>query len=199
VSKRCAFIDRDGVLVKAFAGRPANSVAEMELLPGAAEGVRLLKEAGFLAVCVSNQGGIELGHMTDLTMRAMIRRLDDLLLDAESVQLDATYYCPHYRVPCDCRKPKPGMLLQAARELDIDLANSLMIGDSISDLEAGIAAGCGRVMLVVSDRRQEQTLTRHISPSLRDAAKSILLHDVVTEGIENILADGMAREKGAAD
>ncbi len=174
--KRAVFLDRDGTIVKAFPGRPANNVDEIELLPGAANGLLRVKEAGLIAVMVSNQGGIALGHMENDTMKAMNERLNDLLIKEKSPTIDAFYWCPHApNDRCECRKPRPGMILQAAKEIGIDLAKSYFVGDDVRDMDAAVCAGVKWPLMVVSDRYQDTPFARMVFPTFRDAAKAICI------------------------
>lgn len=148
---RAVFIDRDGTLnvEKDYLYR----IEEFEFVDGAVEALRLLNQAGFFVVVVTNQSGIARGYYTEEDLAVLHRHVQSLFAD-EGVRVDAWYYCPHhpegqgvYRQDCICRKPLPGMLLQAAVEHGIDLTKSWMIGDKLVDVEAGLAAGC-RPMLV---------------------------------------------------
>ena len=153
MSRKAAFIDRDGVLneERAFVHR----IADFALLPGAVEALRLLKAAGYLLVVITNQSGIARGLYAESDYLALTDHIRARLA-AAGVILDAIEYCPHlpdapverYRVECDCRKPKPGMLRRAFRSLDIDPVDSLLVGDRLSDIEAGRAAGIRRCFLV---------------------------------------------------
>ena len=153
---RAVFLDRDGVLVRALAGagapRSAATVDELELLPDAAEACASLKAAGFTLVVVTNQPEIARGTIdadTVARQNAVLR---------EALPVDEVIVCPHDDADdCDCRKPKPGMLLDAAARLELDLSESFMVGDRWRDVEAGRRAGC-RVTFV--DRGYEERL-RH--------------------------------------
>lgn len=150
---RAIFLDRDGTLIRAYDGRPANTADEVELLPGVADGLSSLKKQGFLLVVCTNQGGVSLGYMTLDTLKAQHERLDDLLLLAGAPRLDAFYWCAHgLNDGCDCRKPNPGMILDAAEDLDVDLSRSYMVGDDHRDVAAGKAAGVRKTIQVASDR-----------------------------------------------
>ncbi len=148
-----AFIDRDGVLneERAFVHRPEDFV----FVPGAIEALRLLQEAGYRLVVVTNQSGIARGLYREADYLALTAHMRSSL-EARGVRLDAVEYCPHlpdapvarFRVDCDCRKPRPGMLLKAMEALDIDPQASFLVGDRPSDVEAGRAAGLGRCFLV---------------------------------------------------
>ena len=136
--RRAVFLDRDGVLNRQRPGDYVKSPAELELLPGVEEAVSRLREAGLLAVIISNQQGVGKGLFTGADLDAVTEKL------RRSVPLDAVYYCPHLASDgCPCRKPAPGMILRAAAELNIDLRASAMVGDSLSDLLAARAADVG--------------------------------------------------------
>ena len=139
---KAVFLDRDGVLNRAVIreGRPYApvSVAEFEILPGTAEACRRLKAAGFLLVVATNQPEVGRGTMTRETVEQMHTQL------LRELPLDRVEVCYHdgRTGKCQCRKPEPGMLLRAARELNIDLAGSFMVGDRWRDIDCGHAAGC---------------------------------------------------------
>lgn len=143
--KRAVFIDRDGTLnvEKNYLWR----IEDFEFIPGAPEAIRRLNRAGFLVVVVTNQAGVARGYFQLEDVDRLHRYIQGLLVASEA-RVDAFYVCPHHpdftdpAVNCQCRKPAPGMLLQAARELGIDLNESYMIGDKVADVEAGQSAGC---------------------------------------------------------
>lgn len=137
---KAVFIDRDGTIAKDV---PYCSCPEdFELLPGVAEGIRKLNQHGFKVVVVTNQSGIARGYFTE----QMLAKIHDKMqkeLAKHGAHVDAIYYCPHHPDDnCGCRKPKPKMVLQAAAELNIDLSQSYVIGDSQIDVEMAQRAGC---------------------------------------------------------
>lgn len=141
------FVDRDGTLNQAVGF--VNHASLFRLFPWSMEAIRLINRSGFLAVLVTNQSGVARGLYTEELVKQVHARLNDALAEA-GARLDAIYYCPHgVAGSCDCRKPKPGMLLQAEQELDVDLARSYVIGDSGSDLETAWNAG-SRAALVLT-------------------------------------------------
>ena len=144
--KAAAFLDRDGVINEEvhYLHEPAKTV----LIPGVAEALNKIHEHGYLAVIVTNQSGIARGMYGEPEMHSVHAKIKELLA-ADGADFDAVYFCPHPpTAECSCRKPKPGMLLQAAKDLNIDVKNSLMIGDRLSDVNAGINAGCRKSYLV---------------------------------------------------
>jgi D-glycero-D-manno-heptose 1,7-bisphosphate phosphatase len=144
---RTVFLDRDGTLnVKAAEGSYITSPAELVLLPGAAKAVAALNAAGLRTVLVTNQRWLSTSSADPAGFAAVQDRLEHLLAD-EGARIDAAYHCPHAAGTCDCRKPLAGMLFRAAREHNVDLAESVMIGDSDSDVMAGRAAGTATVLL----------------------------------------------------
>lgn len=133
------FLDRDGTLME-DAGYP-NDPAQVRLIPGAAESVRLLANLGFVPAVVSNQSGLARGLILPWQAVAVHQRFVDLFEHEAGLPLPC-YYCPHGPDDgCDCRKPKPGLLLKAAAALDMIGKPGVMVGDKPSDVEAGLAAG----------------------------------------------------------
>jgi D,D-heptose 1,7-bisphosphate phosphatase len=140
-----AFLDRDGTII--FDEGYLADAARVRFLPGALDALRALRERGYRLVVVSNQSGVARGLITPAQHDEVHARFESLLRDA-GVPLDAAYYCFHGPDDeCECRKPKPGMLLRAAREHDLDLAASILIGDKTSDIAAGGAAGVSTTVL----------------------------------------------------
>ncbi len=150
--KKAIFLDRDGTLIedKGFVYKKE----DLELLPGAVEAIKLANDSGFIVVVVTNQSGVARGYFTEDDVRRFHAYLSQFLKQRKA-RIDAFYYCPHhpeatisaYRKKCLCRKPQPGMLLQASADLQIDLHQSWMVGDSPRDVEAGKRAGCKTILL----------------------------------------------------
>jgi D,D-heptose 1,7-bisphosphate phosphatase len=153
--RKAAFIDRDGVIneERAF----VHKIEDFAFVPGAIEALRELQAAGYLLVVITNQSGIARGLYTEADYLSLTEHMRERLSSA-GVNLDAMEYCPHlpdapvarYRLDCECRKPKPCMLLRAMTALGIDPRASILIGDRVSDIEAGRRAGVGRCFLVRS-------------------------------------------------
>lgn len=162
VKARAAFIDRDGVI-----NEERNYVYRIEdflLLPSVVEGLAVLRDSGYLLIVVTNQAGIARGYYSQAAMDRLHCHLRATLAD-KGVKLDAIYFCPHHpqgsvsdlAMDCACRKPAPGMLLQAAHDFDLDLPSSVLIGDKLSDVLAGQQAGVGRTVLVETGHALEQS------------------------------------------
>lgn len=146
-----AFLDRDGVIN--VDTRHLHTIADFRWMPGMPEAIRLLNEAGYLVVVVTNQSGIGRGLYTEREFAEFTRWIDERLAEA-GAHVDAWYHCPHhpteatgpYRRACDCRKPAPGMLLRAIADLGIDPAASFLLGDKPHDVAAAEAAGVRGVL-----------------------------------------------------
>jgi D-glycero-D-manno-heptose 1,7-bisphosphate phosphatase len=149
---KAVFLDRDGVITVDLGY--VHLIEDLKLLPGAVEAIKRFNAAGFLVVIVTNQSGVARGYYTENAVKRFNRHLVSELKE-HGAKIDAVYYCPHHREgavkkymkDCDCRKPKPGMLLRAAREHCIDLKGSWMVGDKVSDVLAGKAAGCRTIII----------------------------------------------------
>ncbi len=161
--RRAAFLDRDGVLVED--ADLLTRADQLQLLPGVASALNSLRDAGFVLAVVSNQPVVARGLVTEAEIEMIHSDLGRLILAAGGPVMDRYYFCPHhpkgtlpaYRMDCDCRKPKPGMLLRAARELNLDLQTSFMVGDRITDIIAGARAGC-RAVLVQTGKHLEKPI-----------------------------------------
>lgn len=174
--EKAVFLDRDGTIIKdpGYLWR----IDEVEFLPGAAEAIRKLNEGGYKAVVVTNQAGVARGYFTEQDVKEVNEFIRESLAENGAV-LDRFYYCPHhvdgiieeYRKDCGNRKPNPGMIRQAARDMDIELSGSWTIGDNESDIEAGRRAGCRTVLL---SRKQVETNADFIAPGLPEAAGIVL-------------------------
>ncbi|MDI6891779.1 MAG: HAD family hydrolase [Actinomycetota bacterium] len=180
MSNRAVFLDRDGIVIRdtGYLGDPDL----VELLPDAAQAIKSLNEAGYRVAIVTNQSGVARGYFTEETLGRINRRLNELL-EREGARLDGIYYCPHhpqaeveaYRRDCDCRKPKPGLIFKAAKDLNADLKNSYMIGHEERDIEAGHRAGC-KTILVATPPQAGQAPNKVVA-GLREAAEWILAFD----------------------
>ena len=166
---RAVFLDRDGVLIRApvVDGLPRSirSVEELELEHGALEACKALRAAGYLLIVVTNQPDVARGLLRRETVDAMHVRLAELL------PLDDIRVCPHDDADgCSCRKPKPGMLVEAALEHGIELAESFMVGDRWNDVGAGRAAGCTCIFL---DRNYSESMPVRPADTVRDLGEAV--------------------------
>ncbi len=164
--QKAVLLDRDGTINK-YVGF-LRSIDEFELIPGVAEAIRKINASGYLTIVVTNQPVIARGEVTVPELQLIHNKMETLL-GAEGAYLDAIYYCPHHphkgyegeipelKIDCDCRKPKPGMLLKAAKDFNIDLSNSWMIGDGENDVKAGIAAECKTALIGEGEYGQNMT------------------------------------------
>jgi D-glycero-D-manno-heptose 1,7-bisphosphate phosphatase len=171
---RAIFLDRDGVINRAFVkdGKPLPppTPQDLEILPGVADALRTLKEAGYKLLVVTNQPDVGRGTLPSETLEAMHRDLQ------AELPLDEIFVCPHSdKDRCECRKPLPGMLIEAARKHNIDLAASYMIGDRWRDVEAGYNAGCKTILIDYgyAEKSAEHEPDLRVK-SLREAADWIL-------------------------
>ncbi len=182
MKNRAVFLDRDGTInvEKGYVHR----IEDFELIPGVPHAIRLLREAGFLVIVVTNQSGVARGYYPLDAVRSLHRHMDEELAKS-GVAVDAYYVCPHYpegveeeySKVCHCRKPLPGMLMEAAKDFSIDLASSYMIGDRLSDVEAGLRAGCRPVFVITGHGRDDLAMVPPDVPrycSLADAVRDIV-------------------------
>jgi D-glycero-D-manno-heptose 1,7-bisphosphate phosphatase len=175
------FLDRDGVLdrvqIREGVAYPPASLAEVEILPGVAEATALLRAAGFVLLGITNQPDVSRGTQR----RAVIEQINARL--AAQLSLQAVYTCYHDDADrCACRKPKPGLILRAAADYNIDVRRSFMIGDRWSDIAAGQAAGCKTFLLRRSYSQCERCSADFEAEDLLDAAHRILSADQKIEG-----------------
>lgn len=178
--QKAVFLDRDGTINK-YVGFLRN-IDKFELLDGVSEAIRKINESGYLAIVVTNQPVIARGEVSFAELEEIHDKMETLL-GKDGAYLDAIYYCPHHphkgyegerlelKIDCDCRKPKPGMLLEAANQFNVDLSQSWMIGDGENDIKAGINAGCKTVLIGAREENLGQTIMVN---SLLEFAKKYL-------------------------
>jgi D-glycero-D-manno-heptose 1,7-bisphosphate phosphatase len=196
---KAVFLDRDGVLndlkydpEEGRIGSPM-SARQLRIFPYTGESVRRIRKLGFKVILISNQPGVAKRQFTYSEFQKMSEKVREELSKHE-VSLDAEYYCLHhphalvqkYRLVCDCRKPKPGLLLRAAKEHDLDLGNSFFVGDALVDVKAGRAAGCRTILLghvttfLSSMIEKEDARPDFVLPSLKQVPD--LLRNLKPEG-----------------
>lgn len=193
---KAIFLDKDGTLIWDI---PYNAdPALIQLQERLINGLQKLKKAGFLLVVITNQSGIARGYFPESEIK-MIKDRVNQLLQSHNLSLDGFFYCPHhpkgnipsYSINCDCRKPAPGMLFQAAEQLHINLAGSWMIGDILNDVEAGNRAGC-RTILINNGHETRWKLSEKrvpdlIADSIDQAADLLLITDKILALDKNMI------------
>ncbi len=172
------FVDRDGTINREV--HHLSDPDQLELLPGAAEGLRALFQAGCTLIVVSNQSPIGRGMFTEARLREINERLSKMLA-TEGVKIGGWFWCPHAPWEgCNCRKPAPGMFLQAREEMGVILEKSWIVGDRLTDLEAGRRVGARAILVATGYGESEHALPEHAAcvdyfvPTLREAADVIL-------------------------
>lgn len=178
------FLDRDGTLNEDI--NYLGKAADMRLIPGAAGAVHMLNQRSIPVLVVTNQSGVAQGLHTESDVKKVHAEISKQLKKADA-HIDRFYYCPHHpdgkgkhAVACECRKPRPGLLLQAAQELHLDLSRCVMVGDAARDIEAGVAAGCRTVLVRTGKGTETWNAWResfkpsHVAADLSEAAKWIL-------------------------
>lgn len=165
--QKAIFLDRDGTINK-YVGF-LRDINDFELLPGVTEAIRKINASGYLAIVVTNQPVIARGEVTFDQLQEIHNKMETLL-GQEGAYIDGIYFCPHHpdkgfegevpelKIDCDCRKPKPGMLIKAAEDFNIDLSQSWMVGDGRNDIEAGQNAGCHTALIGMENFGQEKTV-----------------------------------------
>ena len=192
MGSKAVFLDRDGTITPETGAREADP--DVEPLPESFGAVRTLRRAGFLVVVVTNQSGIARGYYTEAELRGMHDALMHKFAEA-GAPIDALYYCPHlpdgevaeYAVECNCRKPRPGLLLRAAQEHEIDLPASYMVGDTERDIQAGRAAGCKGTALIRPDQRDTFTLDFGAAPQWQQVMQQ--MKEAVETGANAVVPD----------
>ncbi|MFB0975477.1 MAG: D-glycero-beta-D-manno-heptose 1,7-bisphosphate 7-phosphatase [Tolumonas sp.] len=181
MAKIAVFLDRDGVINQDTGY--VSCIDDFHFIDGTIEALQILKKKGYCLVVVTNQSGIARGYYSEEQFMQLTEWMDWSLADRD-VDLDGIYFCPHhptageapYRQECNCRKPAPGMLLDAASDLDIDLAASYMVGDKAADMQAAKAAGVSHKILVRTGKavtEEAQVLADEVQDSLLTFAKSV--------------------------
>jgi D-glycero-D-manno-heptose 1,7-bisphosphate phosphatase len=190
---RAVFLDRDGVINELvchpeldITGAPFQA-SEYKLIPGVVETINSLHRSGYIVIVISNQPDVAKGRMTLDAFKIIREKMKAELAEAGAF-IDGEYYCMHhpqavlaqYKVICDCRKPKPGLLLRAAREHDIDMQRSLFVGDNFSDVEAGKGAGCRTILIgkmkheICDLMDKRNTMPNIVSTNLTEAVQHLL-------------------------
>ena len=188
MKRRAVFIDRDGTVSEEVGY--VNHPSRLRLFPFAADAIRMLNDHGWLAILVTNQAGVARGYFSEDLVGQVHERLRNQL-EERGARIDAIYYCAHhptvgpppYRADCDCRKPKPGLIQRAARDFEIDLAQSWMIGDRYGDIELARNAGLRGALVLTGyglgeweyQRDSWQTEPELVADDLAAAVREILV------------------------
>jgi len=163
---RAIFLDRDGVINKE--ANYLSNPEDFEFIEGSIEALKTLKRKGYLLIIVTNQAGIAKGYFTEETLKEMHEKMN-LILRQNGVLLDDIFYCPHhpeFTGPCNCRKPKPGMIFKAKEKFKINLEDSFIVGDTLNDIQTGIAARCKTALVLTGYGEDEQQKIGPVTPNL---------------------------------
>ena len=173
MGNRAVFLDRDGTMAKDV--HYCSGPEDFELFPNTAKAIKLLNEHGFKVIVITNQSGIARGYFTEETLAKIHEKMKGELAK-EGAWVDAIYYCPHHPDDnCDCRKPKPKLVLQAVRDFDIDLKCSFVIGDLQMDIDLGKAVGCKSILIGNPPLMDEVKIKPNFAASdLPEAVQTIL-------------------------
>lgn len=166
--KPAVFFDRDGIIVKTVDNEAPITPESMELNPEIIEVINKCRKLGYLVIVVSNQPDLALEKIDEKTSEDLQKKFIDLC-SKRNILPDKIYYCMHhlnsnnpkYAIDCDCRKPKPGMLVKAVKELGVDMSKSSMVGDRASDIKAGLLAGVEKTILYDPSSTQDSYLLQH--------------------------------------
>ena len=164
--KKAIFLDRDGVINKEV--NYLSNPDDFELIENTIEALKILKKKLFLIIVITNQAGIAKGYFNEDNLIDIHNKMN-YLLKQSNVFLDDIFYCPHhpdFTGPCECRKPNPGMIYRARDKYNIDLHNSYMVGDTITDIKTGLNAGCKTVLVLTGYGEEEKKKIKNVKPDL---------------------------------
>lgn len=182
---KAVFLDRDGVITE-DPPHYAHRIDQLSIIPKSGDAIRLLNDNNFLVIVISNQSGVARGYYEEKDIKIFNDEMERLL-KKENACIDSIYYCPHhpnavverYRIECECRKPKPGMIHQAIQKNSIDIRKSFVVGDKWSDINAGRSAGCKTVLVLTGhgneERSNKQVSADYIATDLFDAVTHFIL------------------------
>ena len=193
VSRPAVFLDRDGVINREHGY--VHRVDEFHFIDGVFDACREMSKAGYLLIVITNQAGIARGYYTEADFHQLTKWMLGEFRQ-QGIEIGGVYYCPHhpvhgvgdYRRECDCRKPAPGMIIRAAREHSLDLPHSILIGDKVTDIEAGRAAGVGCCLLVRTGHSlaaADVDRADHVFADLRDVAGAFAGNNLCPQSIRS--------------
>lgn len=179
MKNKAVFLDRDGTIIKD--AHYLKSKEQIQWLPGAMEALDTLKKLGYVLLILTNQSGVARGYFTEDDVNMIHDELESQLYKKMGIRLDGFYYCPHhseglvsrYALNCNCRKPKNGLFRQAISDWDIDVKNSIAIGDGIRDLEAAFSVGVSKLILYGAKEYNEVESDNNIKYTLLNNWKDI--------------------------
>lgn len=170
---RAVFLDRDGTVIVDPPDERVDTLEKIELFPDSLEALKLLSALDYGVTLITNQAGIAEGRINEAEFTVINNRVIELL-EESGVKIIKTYMCPHVAADnCECRKPKPTMILEAARDHDVDLASSWMVGDHNSDVLAGQSAGTKTILVQTANKPETSEEATYTAPNLLDAVKYI--------------------------
>jgi D-glycero-D-manno-heptose 1,7-bisphosphate phosphatase len=182
---RAVFLDRDGVITR-DPPHYAHRLDQLSLITGSAKAIQMLNANNFHIIVITNQSGVARGYYTEEDVKIYNDGMESLLAK-EGARIDAIFYCPHhpeakverYRIDCDCRKPKPGMLIAGGKKYTVDFTSSFLVGDKWSDIEAGRSMGCTSVLVRTGHGEQEYASKKgpvdFVASDLLDAVENFIL------------------------
>ena len=163
---KAIFLDRDGV-INVEVGYLSNP-NDFKIIEGSIEALKILNKKGFLLIVVTNQAGIARGYYTEVDLKNIHNKMKSVLKQHE-VTLTDIFYCPHhpeFTGSCNCRKPNSGMILESKKKYNIDLDNSYMVGDTLNDIQTGLAANCKTILVLTGYGKEEQKKIGSIKPDM---------------------------------
>jgi D-glycero-D-manno-heptose 1,7-bisphosphate phosphatase len=174
---QAVFLDRDGTIIVDPPDERVDTIAKIQLFPWTLEALKILAKIDFGVIIITNQAGIAEGRITEDEFKIINDKVLDMLKPS-GIKILKTYVCPHGPDDnCDCRKPKPTMILQAAKEFDIDLANSYMVGDHQSDVMAGVNAGTKTILVQTGNTPETSEEATYTAVNLLEAVRYISQSD----------------------
>ncbi len=192
MKKRAIFLDRDGVINRDRADY-VTSWNKFEFLPGVLDALYLLSQMPFLIVVVTNQSAIGRGLVSQAMVEKIHQRMR-IAIEQAGGRIDAVYYCPHLpEANCNCRKPKPGMLLRAAVDLDIDLSQSWLIGDSLRDIQASVAVGVQPILVRTGHRIRDTEIAVPILDNLLTVVKCVNFDSCLNSPSSTLVREKVAK------
>jgi D-glycero-D-manno-heptose 1,7-bisphosphate phosphatase len=173
---KAVFLDRDGTVIKDPVDERVDRLDKIELFPDSIEALKLLSTLDYGVIIITNQAGIAEGRINEQEFDVINDKVIELL-EQSGVKILRTYMCPHVAADnCECRKPKPKMILDAAKDFDIDLSNSWMIGDHESDVKAGLSAGTKAILVKTANKPEDSDDATYVADDLLSAIQYVASH-----------------------